>query len=119
MKERTASRGGPRVPLALKGTLRLGEGADARVLPLVTRDLGAGGAQVSLAEPILVGTRALLRLSIPADTGQPTALDLPCSVVRVDGTGPAEVALAFFETKAPALESLKKFLFRARERSAR
>jgi hypothetical protein len=119
MKERTASRGGPRVPLTLKGTLRLGEGADARVLPLVTRDLGSGGAQVSLAEPIPAGTRVLLRLSIPADKGQPTSLDFPCSVVRVDGTGPAEVALSFLETKAPDLEPLKKLLFRARERSAR
>ena len=119
MKERTASRGGPRIPVAVKGTLRLGEGPDPRVLPLVTRDLGAGGAQVSLAEPIPVGTRALLRLSIPAEKGQPTALDLPCSVVRVDGTGPAEVGLAFLGTKAPVLETLKKFLFRARERSAR
>jgi hypothetical protein len=119
MKERTASRGGPRIPIVLKGTLRLGEGPESRVLPLVTHDLGAGGGQASLAEPIPVGTRALLRLSLPAERGPAVSIDLPCSIVRVDGAGPAEVALSFGETRSPALETLKKFLYRARERTAR
>ena len=119
MKERTASRGGPRVEIALKGTLRPGDGPEARVLPLVTRDLGAGGAHVSLAEPLPVGTTALLRLALPAEKGQPASLDIPCKVVRVEGAGPAEVGLSFLGARGPVLETLKKFLFRARERSAR
>ena len=119
MKERTASRGGPRVPIALKGTLRPGDQPETRVLPLVTRDLGAGGAHVSLAEPLPVGTSALLRLALPVEGGPATSIDIPCKVVRVEGAGPAEVALSFSEAKGPVLETLKKFLFRARERSAR
>jgi len=119
MKERTAPRGGPRIPLALKGTLRLGEESDVRVLPLVTRDLGAGGAQCSLAEPLPVGARGILRLSLPVEGGAAGSLDIPCRVVRVEGSGPVEVALAFSESKSPALESLKKYLLRARERGAR
>jgi len=119
MKERTAPRGTPRIPLALKGTLRLGEGSDARVLPLVTRDLGAGGAQCSLADPLPVGARGILRLSLPAEGAAAGSIDISCRVVRVDGAGPVEVALAFTETKTPALEALKKHLFRARERGAR
>ena len=119
MKERTASRGGPRIPVALKGTLRLGEGAAARVLPLVTRDLGAGGAQAGLAEPIPVGTEALLRLALPAERGVEAPITLSCRVVRVEGAGPAEVALAFHDTPPAVLETLKRFLFRARDKSGR
>ncbi|HKQ97202.1 MAG TPA: PilZ domain-containing protein, partial [Candidatus Polarisedimenticolia bacterium] len=108
MKERTASRGGPRLELALKGTLHVGDPPNARVLALVTRDLGAGGAHVSLAEVVPVGTRALLRLAVPADQAGSPSLEFRCHVVRVDGQGPAEVALAFDEKKGPVLESLKK-----------
>ena len=100
-------------------TLRLGEGSSARVLPLVTRDLGAGGAQASLAEPVPVGTRATLRLSLPADRGDATSLDLPCTVVRVDGAAPAEVALSFGGTRTPAIETLKRYIHRARAQGGR
>lgn len=105
------------MPLALKGTLHVGEPPSTRVLALVTRDVGAGGAQVSLAEALPVGTRGLLRLAVPAAQAGSPRVEIRCHVVRVDGPGPAEVALAFDETKTPALESLKKVLFHARDRS--
>ena len=116
MKEKTSARSGPRLPVTLEGTLLVGSGDGARSLRVVTCDLGTGGASITLPEPLVVGTAVTLRLVLAAGRdGTTSPLELPAIVARLEDDAPCRCALRFTATRPAAVETLKRFMLRARD----
>ena len=120
MKERTAARSGPRLPMALEGELVVGSGPEARILRFVTSDVGPGGASIESPEPLGAGTAVTLRLALAGAAEEaPKMLALAATVTRAEGENPCRLALSFAGARPTALETLKRFIFRARDRARR
>jgi len=104
--------------MTLEGDLVVGSGAGARMFRIVTCDLGAGGAWIESPEPLGEGTAVTLRLSLAGGAEEaPRTIALPATVTRVEGENPCRVALTFAGAPPTAIETLKRFIFRARERA--
>jgi c-di-GMP-binding flagellar brake protein YcgR len=104
----------------LEGTLVVGAGEGARTLRIATRDLGSGGASVESSEPLSVGSAVTLRLMLPAaKDGSARPIELPARVTRTEGDNPCTLGLDFTPAPRAVLETLKRFIFRARDGSHR
>ena len=120
MKESTAARSGPRMPMTLEGDLVVGSGAGARTLRIVTCDLGPGGASIESPEPLGEGSAVTLQLEVSGAAAEaPRLIALPATVTRVEGENPCRLALTFAGAPPTLVEALKRFIFRARERARR
>ena len=116
MRERTSARGGPRLPITLEGTLVVGSGDEARVLAVATCDVGMGGASIDSPERLVVGAPVTLRLALPGPRDADTRrVELPAVVTRAEGDNPCRCAVSFTAARPSEIESLKRFIFRARD----
>jgi c-di-GMP-binding flagellar brake protein YcgR len=106
--------------MTLEGDLVVGSGPGARMLRIVTCDLGAGGASIESPEPLDEGAAVTLQLTLAgAAEGAPRMIALPATVTRVEGENPCRLALTFAGAPPTAVEALKRFIFRARDRTRR
>jgi len=118
VKERTAARSGPRLPMTLEADLVVGSDSGARMLRVVTCDLGAGGASIESPEPVEAGATVTLQLTlVDAAEEAPRLIALPAIVTRIEGVNPFRLALTFAGAHPAAVEALKRFIFRARDRT--
>lgn len=98
----------------------MGSGVGARMLRVVTCDLGPGGASIESPEPLGEGTAVTLQLALAGAAEEaPRMIALPAIVTRVEGEDPCRLALTFAGAPPTAIEALKRFIFRARDRARR
>jgi PilZ domain-containing protein len=116
VKERTSARSGPRLPITLQGTLIVGSGDEARILQVVTCDVATGGASIDVPEPLVVGASVTLQLVLPGTRGgDARRVALPGLVTRIEEDNPCRCAVSFTAVRPSEIETLKSFIFRARD----
>jgi PilZ domain-containing protein len=94
----------------------VGSGDEARILGVVTCDVGTGGASIESPEPLAVGTAVTLQLVLAgAKDGNARRVELPAVVTRIEDGNPCRCALSFTADRPAAIETLKRFIFRARD----
>jgi len=88
------------------------------MLRIVTCDIGPGGASIESPEAVEAGTEVTLQLTLfDAAEEAPRLIALPATVTRAEGDGPCRLALRFAGAHPTAVEALKRFIFRARDRT--
>jgi hypothetical protein len=121
-KESTSARHAPRIETTLAAELiPTGEGgARGAAVPVTTRDLGAGGALCEVGRSVPAGGLYLFRVDLPGGAGgRKEQVELPARIVRVEGEAPWVIAVRFVSPPARTVETLKRFLWRARQTSGR
>jgi len=118
-RERTSARNAPRLEVALRAELISADPARTP-LPVITRDLGPGGALCESATPTVAGANLSFSLEIPAGSrGGVEKLALPALVIRVEGTGPYIIAIQFHRPPTRIVELLKRYLWRLSRETGR